>query len=298
MFRYCKPVNSSAYVPANIILSALLALCLSACGDSGNSSASDDDDRAVELTNTGDSDTNSAERSTSRGVNGYLLTKDSFSYNNGLADRITTYELDSDARKISKFESQGSGDPSLTVIYYYDDNGFITKRENVSNDGVVSQTFNMVYDAEGRLVSGTSFNGNEAFLTTEFIFDEQGRRVGKEVTGTLDGSGFSSTTFLYTAGVLQSSELTSSLLSTPLINRYTMSSNGQRIERVQSIDPVTDLVEDTVGYEYDPQGNLKVSTFYGQDGAVVSTSTFEYSEVGGPVPNLTLHEHVFEFETL
>ncbi len=254
------------------VFSSLLLVSIGAC------SSSNDEPDAPEITAPSISD-------------GYYLSAENITFTSSFPSRRLIYDLDNNQKTLSRYTESSTGNIRYDVVYDYNDIGLITSNRNVDAAGVAIQTFNNVYDDQNRLSSGTSFNGVDSFLTTVYEFNAAGTVSRKIVTTTANGSAFSDTVYQYdNDGQLQSSSLTSPLLTTPIVRTYAFTSVGNLLESVTDNDGANRQLQ------YDANGNVSVEESYAGDGRLLRTTTFEYTETDLVVPNLTRFRLVYEFD--
>jgi len=230
-------------------------------------------------------------------INGFFLSRETAQFGDGSVIRDRSFVLDSAERTLSRIDSGQSTGAGFDVVHFFDDSGLIISRENRDESGVASQTFNSEYDSNRRQIASNSFNGADPFLTG--IFEYSGNFLTrKEINSSVDGSSFSETTYSYsTEGVLEASMLTSPLLREPLVNNYVFDSEG-RLSTVMEMDSTNSMIESTVTIEYDENNNVVSMSEFDESGELSILTTFEYTATEGNVPNLNLHDIIYNFDQI
>ncbi len=275
---------------------------LASCGSDSNSSdfdgADNDSDLVLTNDNTATGLPNSEVNQFSSIVNGFYLTRETTRLANGITSFDRSYILDSVERTLSRQNVANSLSTGFDVVHFYDESGLIVSRENrQTGTNIAAQTFNSEYDSNRRLIASNSFNEADPFLTGTFGY-VNGLLALKELRTTTSGSIFSVTTYTYNSeGLLQSSALNAPVFRDPILKNYSFNVEN-RLSTVQSIDSATLLIEDSLSIEYDENGNVTSVREFDQSGLLTSTTTYEYTNVVGNVPNLVLHELVYEFDQL
>lgn len=230
-------------------------------------------------------------------INGYFLSRETTEFADGSVIRDHSFVLNSDERTMSRTDFGQSTEAGTEVVHFFNEAGLIISRENRDESGVAYQTFNSEYDSNRRLIASKSFNGADPFLTG--IFEYSGNILTrKEFNSSVNGSSFSETTYTYsTEGVLEASALTSPLIRKRLVNNYVFDSES-RLSTVLEMDSTTSIVESTVTIEYDENNNVVSMSEFDESGELSILTTFEYTAAEGNIPNLNLHDIIYNFDQI
>ena len=226
-------------------------------------------------------------------INGFYLTSETVTFENGDVLRQIDYELDSANKTLSQFSIDSNGDRVLDIVFSFDDDGQIVSEEVFIENGEISQTSNHVYDSQRRLVSTDTLLSEEPFLTTNYFFNDVGAPFQNVVKATNDNIDFSTTTYQYDSD----RRLTSSILNTPLLpadirKLYTFSADGTQL---LSVD---EQIDGGASYEYDSNGNVVREITRNGDEIITGISEFSYERTNMIVPNVILHQLAYEFDRL
>jgi len=222
-------------------------------------------------------------------ANGYSLSSETLTLANDVVAYKEIFILNNDENTILRYRENENQTINFDVVYTYNDEGLITKKQNLDADGAESQRFESSYDDQKRRTGVQSYNDDVAFLTSSFVFNASGLVSREEVVSSANGSVFSETTYIYDSNdVLSRTILTSPAFGITLTNDYEFTPDGKELVAVVAED------NKRTSYEYDANGNVASISRFDGDGTFLSRTNYEYTETTITAPNIPLYSIVYE----
>lgn len=289
----------------------LFAMGLSACGSSSN----EDSIRSLPQTNNPDVPQYIVPITS----NGFYLQSKTVHFGSELTFRETSYVLSETERTLTELDVDENGEGQITVVYRYDERGLITEQENLDSRGSSVQRFTSTYDNKRRIITQTSFNGDDGFLSISYRFNDVGAPFRKVVTSIQGDTEFSTTGYQFDNDRL----LAASILSSPFLpgdvrREYSfrveepVKDNESSVEAVVAgehtkepvveqrafLESVTDDLGTRLEFEYDQNNNIASKTTYAESGEVIFRTDYQYEKIDAVVPNLPLYEIAYEYDQM
>lgn len=259
-----------------IALSALLALSLCACTDSGGEADKLVDSKPI----------NTPEPVTFTSDEGVLMQK--IYYNaDGLKYSTVVYEYDGKGQLAKESYYGVNMAPESYTVYEYDDKGTLTKEsyfeaidaEEFAELGHTSYEYN-----DAGLLLRAENHGTPGGIYT-YTYDNDGRLI-KEEYSDLEGTLISSTQYAYDAdGRLISKAIDNVAFGEKSSESYEYDENGNRVSALSDDGSRSNM-------EYDERGNETKLTVLDENGTVLSVviTRCEYDEYGNIKRSVSVHE--------
>lgn len=230
--------------------------------------------------------------------NGYFNTHRIERNAQGIVTSNRFYEVDSEKNRVAKFRVLDSGETELIGYFYYNEFGYITLDEQLDDSGLVEETLTYTHSENGLIAGRQRVNTQDSELNVNrtFTYDTQNRLMTSQEIFSLSNQLSEERAYQFDeAGLLTKKIVTDydqGEVDSEFTSNYIYNQQNQQIARETDFGS-NGSVETIRTLEYDNNGNVILSTVNDSSGAVIETTTYEYSTVSEPIYNVWVRRFLF-----